>query len=75
MSTDVDYNYAVVDETSPMQSRKRQKSDVDKIEKRRQRSERGKSSNIEVHTNTKTNTNEKTNEKKKTVLRDLILRC
>ena len=33
---------------SPMQFRKRQKSDVDKSEKRRQRSERGKSSNIEV---------------------------
>ena len=30
------------------QFRKRQKSDVDKSEKRRQRSERGKSSNIEV---------------------------
>ena len=69
LSKDVDYNHAVVDETSPMQSRKRQKSDVDKIEKRRQRSERGKSSNIEVHTKTKTNTNKKTNKKTKTVFR------
>ena len=34
-----------------MQFRKRQKSDVDKSEKRRQRSERGKSSNIEVRRN------------------------
>ena len=44
-------NHSLIIVWPRMQFRKRQKSDVDKSEKRRQRSERGKSSNIEVRRN------------------------